>query len=1362
MLRSRIRRIESLLPETIAADREALRRGLARMRRAGDDALTEAAVSRLEARLAESVAARTRRRQNLPAFTFPDQLPITAKKEEIIAAIRRHPVVVVSGDTGSGKSTQIPKFCLAAGRGIDGLIGHTQPRRIAAQAVARRIAEEMGQGIGQAVGYKIRFQDATSPAAYIKVMTDGILLAEASGDRTLSAYDTLIVDEAHERSLNIDFILGYLRTLIRRRRDLRVVITSATIDTAKFSKAFGEAPVIEVSGRTYPVEVRYEPPEETRGEGELTPVEQAASAVRRIQQERRAGDILVFMPTEQDIREACEIIAGASPPGTLVLPLFARLTAAEQGRVFHPAHGRKIIVATNVAETSLTIPGITFVVDTGLARIPRYSPRTRTTAMPVVPVSRSSADQRKGRCGRVSNGTCIRLYSEEDYLGRPAYTPPEILRANLAEVILRMLALDLGDVAEFPFIDPPDARSIADGFRLLSELGAIKERDKGQGARPAEKGTGRGSESTGPKRPDAVKSDAVKSDAVKPDAGKSESGVELTEIGRLMAWIPLDPRLSRMLIEAREEGCVEEIAVLAAALSIQDPRERPVDKTAEAGRAHAAFNRPHSDYLTLLEIWSRFGLARQELKGSGAMRRFCRQHFLSFRRMREWEDVFRQIMEVAREFGIRKGAAAGRAPEAGRPRGEKEEAAAAGLADPAFGRIHRCILSGFLANIAFQKEKNIYRAAKEREAMIFPGSALFNSAGNWIVAAEMVETSRLFARTVATIDSGWLEKLGGRQCRSTYRDARWEPGRGEVVATEQVTLFGLVIVPGRPVSYGRVRPEEASEIFVREALAGGRIAKPLAFLQHNQRLAAKVAELENRLRRRDLLVGDEALAAFYRERLEQVYDLRSLAHLIKTRGGDGFLRMREEDLMNYRPDEGELGLFPERLQAAGRALELRYRFEPGSDADGVTLRVPAALAPAVPPAVVEWLVPGLLREKAETLLKGLPKALRKRLVPLNETVEVILREMPRGKGPFLSALAEFIHRRFGVDIPASAWPATALPDHLKMRLALTAPDGRELLSGRDPALLRSQPAATRLPPEVRERWERSGVTRWDFGDLPETVVSEKNAGSHWVAFPALEAGAEGVRLRLFTRRDQAATAHPGGVAALFAVHFGKELKFLKRSLALPEETHPAARYFGGARRLEEVMAERVMQSLFAAPIRTQREFAALAEAGAAKILPAGRDLLYAVMPVIQSYAVVRRELEALSGGKGPLAAIRSRLDADLSRLVPQNFIELYETERLPHIERYLQGLAIRVRRALVAPEKDRVKSESLQACSERLKRLLETLGPGSSDEKRRALEELFWMIEEYKVSLFAQELKTAIPVSPKRLEERFREIERMA
>jgi len=818
-----------------------------------------------------------------------------------------------------------------------------------------------------------------------------------------------------------------------------------------------------------------------------------------------------------------------------------------------------------------------------------------------------------------------------------------------------------------------------------------------------------------------------------------------------------------MLIEAGDEGCVEEIAVLAAVLSIQDPRERPADKTAEADRAHAAFNRPHSDFMTLLEIWNRFRQAREELRGAGQMRRFCRRHFLSFKRMREWEDVFRQIMEVAREFGIRKRAASVRKPEGERHPSEKDEPAdsASRLPNSKFGNIHRCILSGFLANIAFKKDKNLYRAANDREAMIFPGSAVFNSAGSWIVAAEMVETSRLFARTVAAIDPGWLEKLGGRLCRSTYRDARWDPGRGEVVAAEQVTLFGLVIIPGRSVSYGRVRPDEATEIFIRQALVGGQLGKPFAFLQHNQGLAAKVADLENRLRRRDVRVSDEALAAFYRERLAPVYDLRALNRLIQMKGGDGFLRMSEDDLMNYRPDEGELGLFPTRLQTEGRSLELRYRFEPGSDTDGVTLRVPAALAAEVPPAAVEWLVPGLLREKVETLVKGLPKAIRKRLVPLNETVDIVLREMPRRQGSFLTALGDCIHRRFGVDIPGAAWPSTTLPDHLKMRLAITAPDGRELLSGRDPALLRSQPTATRIPPEARQRWERSGITRWDFGDLPETVAGDKAAGGRWLAYPALAPGAEGVHLKLFTRSDQAAAVHLRGVAALFALQFAKDLKFLKRSLALPEELHPAARHFGGARRLEDAMAERVVQDLFARPIRTQRAFAALAEAGAPKILPSGRELLVALMPVIQAYAAVRRDLAALAGSQGPLAAIRSRLEEELAHLVPQNFIALYDPGRLPHLVRYLNALAVRARRALVAPEKDRAKSESLQAFSTRLTKLLETLGPGSSAEKRRAMEDLFWLIEEYKVSIFAQELKTAVPVSAKRLEDRFREIERM-
>jgi ATP-dependent helicase HrpA len=838
----------------------------------------------------------------------------------------------------------------------------------------------------------------------------------------------------------------------------------------------------------------------------------------------------------------------------------------------------------------------------------------------------------------------------------------------------------------------------------------------------------------------------------------------------MMARIPLDPRLSRMLIEARREGCPDEMAVIAAALSIQDPRERPAEKTAEADRAHAGFNDPTSDFLTLLNIWKRFRTARQAAGSHSALRRFCREHYLSYRRMREWEDVHRQIGEVMREFGRRNaegGKKAGGKVEGGIRKDEKDEAtpyspttSALRLPPSTFDRVHRAILSGFLANVAQKKDKNIFRAARNREAMVFPGSGLFNRAGNWIVAAEMVETSRLFARTVANIDAGWLEAAGGSLCRASVRDPRWDAKRGEVVGTEQVTLFGLVIVPSRTVSFGRVSPDAATDIFIRQALVAGALGKPVAFLSHNQAVMANVQALEERLRRRDLLISEEGLVDFYRRRLAQVYDIRSLSRLIRQRGGDEFLRMAEDDLMNYRPDPAELSLYPERLQAGGRSLGLRYRFEPGAEADGVTVQVPSALTAVVPPAALDWLVPGLLREKVAWLLKGLPKALRTRLMPLNNTVDVILAEMNRGQGPLLSNLGEFVHRRFGVDIPAAAWPVDALPDYLRMRVSITAPGGRELGSGRDPAILRLQ-AAGRIPSDVRQRWERSGVTRWDFGDLPDVITSSAGERTAWAAYPALCAQSERIDLKLFGRRDPALGAHPKGVAALLALQFARDLKFLRRSLALPEELHPAARRLGGVRHLEDAMVGRVIQDLWAVDLRTEKAFNDHAAACAPKILEAGRELFYAVIPVIQAHAAASREIESLSGAKGLLASIHGRLEEDVSHLVPHNFIELYDRARLAHVVRYLRGLAVRARRAVVDPDKDRAKSQDLQPYADRLRGLAQTLSPKSTAEKRQALEELAWMIEEYKVSIFAQELKTAGPTSPKRLDEKIREIERM-
>jgi ATP-dependent helicase HrpA len=813
----------------------------------------------------------------------------------------------------------------------------------------------------------------------------------------------------------------------------------------------------------------------------------------------------------------------------------------------------------------------------------------------------------------------------------------------------------------------------------------------------------------------------------------------------MMARMPLDPRLSRMLIAAHEEGCEADIAVIASALSIQDPRERPSEKSAEADRVHAVFNAPASDFLTLLAIWKRFHQARGEHPSLNALKRFCRDHFLSFRRMREWEDIHAQVTDIMVEFGWRR----------------KQSSSSLPIPPSEFDKIHRAILAGFLSHIAVKKEKNIFRAARGREVMIFPGSGLFGSAGNWIVAAEMVETSRLFARAVATIDAGWIEPAGGKLCRSVFTDPRWDMRRGEVVATEQVSLFGLVIVPGRTAAYAPINPDEAADIFISHALVRGEIERPFAFMRHNQELIGRVQGYEERLRRRDLLTDEQDQAEFYRRRLSGVCEPRSLTALIKTRGGDAFLRMTEADLLRYRPDPADLALYPERMAVGRRELEVRYHFEPGTEADGITLRVPAALAPEVAPEALEWLVPGLLRQKIEILVRGLPKPIRRRLVPLAGVIDTILREMPRGGGPLVSALGEFLHRRFGIDVPAAAWPATDVPDHLRMRVAITAADGREIAAGRDPALLRRSAAPGHIPAEARARWEKTGLTRWDFGELPDAVDSPPGARSAWVAYPALEAGESSVNLKLFPRRDQALAAHRNGVAALCAIQCARDVKFLKRSLALPEEVHPSARYLGGARALEAAMVARVLQDLCAADVRSPRGFEELATAAAPRILPAGRELLYVVIPVIEAYAAARGQIAALVREGGLLADFGRALTEELAHLVPNHFIALYDRSRLSDLVRYIQALAIRARRGAVDLEKDRVKAAGAAQVTGRLNALLNTLSPEASEQKRQAIEALFWMIEEYKVSIYAQELGTAMRVSPKRLEEKIAEVGRM-
>lgn len=1322
-----INNIRALLPKALPADRRAIGHEITGLNRSKNGFWTDEKKNRrlmdLQKKLQASVKRRSWRIKHLPSPVFNPILPITAKKDEIIDAIKRNQVIIISGETGSGKTTQIPKFCLAAGRGIDGKIGCTQPRRIAAVTVARRISEELGEALGESVGYKIRFTDKSSRNSFIKIMTDGVLLAETQGDPYLSQYDTIIVDEAHERSLNIDFILGILKGLLIKRKDLKVIITSATIDTTKFSKAFDNAPVIEVSGRMYPVEVRYdEAASEAEKIEEQNYVDSAADAVDRLQKESPFGDILVFMPTEQDIRELCELIEGRKYKSVTVLPLFSRLSDSEQSRIFSNIAGRKIIVATNIAETSITIPGIRYVIDTGLARIPSYNPRSRTTSLAVMPVSRSSADQRKGRCGRVENGICIRLFSGEDFLTRPLFTPPEILRANLAEVILRMTALKLGNVSDFPFIDGPASKNIKDGYDLLLELGAMIPADDGK------------------KR------------------SKGANRFLLTENGRLMSKIPLDPRLSRMLIEARKEGCLREISIIASALSLPDPRQRPVEKIEEADRIHATFNDPSSDFATLLTIWEKYHDSRQDGKKNNSLKRFCKSHYLSYKRMKEWCDIHGQISEMIEEYGFNRPLPAGS--------GARNISSEPSDYGPGYAAIHKSILSGFLSNIAVKKEKNIFNAARGKQVMVFPGSSLFNKAKTWIVAAEMVETSRIYARTVANIDCGWLEDLGKAQCKYAYMNPHWERNRGEVVASEQVSLFGLVIIPQRPVSFGRVHPEEAAEIFIRSALVEGDMRRAFPFMKYNRGLIDEIKDMENRMRRRDLLVSEQYMFQFYKERLGGIFDIRSLQKYVREMGGDAFLRMKKEDLLLYFPDERTLHLYPDRLSLGDRSFPCAYRFEPGENDDGVTVRIPSASFPVVRLEPMDWLVPGLLREKITELIKGLPKAYRRRLVPVASTVDTILKEMHRGETPLTTELGKFIFKRYGVDIPASAWPLDALPEHLKIRVSVIGPEGKELCSGRDTNLL-NRNVAGQIPSDqfesVRKHWEKTGLTKWDFGDLPQMIHIRAKSRAEWIVYPGLEPAEKSVNLRLFHHSEEALESHKKGVASLFSIYFSKDLRFLKKNLILSEQMKNWADYFGGSKRFEKKLYESVIKDLFCRNIRTKDAFYSHAEAVAPDILKSGQEKLNSVFPVLKAYHESRStlyNLETANRNRG-LNELFGQLRLELCRLVPESFQELYDPERLIHIERYIKAISIRAQRAFENFAKDRVKAEELKDYTDRLNRLLNELSGDASEEKKNATEEYFWLIEEYKVSLFAQELKTPFPVSKKRLDEKLKEIERM-
>ncbi|MCE5232750.1 MAG: ATP-dependent RNA helicase HrpA [Mizugakiibacter sp.] len=1276
-----------------------------------------ARLAALAAAVEASAARRAARAAAKPAIRLDESLPIAAKAEELVRLIRAHQVVVVAGETGSGKTTQLPKLCLAAGRGEAGLIGCTQPRRLAARAVARRVAEELGTTVGGQVGFQVRFTEQVGDATLVKFMTDGILLAETGSDRWLSAYDTIIVDEAHERSLNIDFLLGYLKRLLPRRPDLKLIVTSATIDTARFAAHFGGAPVVEVEGRAWPVEVRWRPPPE-RGEANLT--EQVAETLDEISAADPRGDVLVFLPGEREIRDAHLALARRNYRHTEVLPLYARLSAAEQDRVFKPGPQRRVVLATNVAETSLTVPRIRYVVDTGGARVKRYSQRSQLERLHVEPISQAAADQRKGRCGRVGPGVCYRLYAEDDYANRPRYTDPELLRSSLAGVILRMLALDLGEVEAFPFLDAPEERAIADGYRRLTELGAIDERRR------------------------------------------------LTAVGRTLAKLPIDVQLARMLVEAEQRGALRELLTIVAFLSTQDPRERPADARAQADAAHAAFADPKSDFVGVLRLWQAYGAAHEELSQS-KLRDWCARHFLSFLRMREWRELHRQLLLVVQELGWKLDAqpvaASARLspPPARRGRSGGGKAAAANSTPPlpsqagrggsedeaarSFETIHRCLLAGLPTQVGHKDEKGVYRGTRERRFQIFPGSALVKAAPPWLLAAQIVDLGgKVWGMTCARVEPEWIEQQAAHLIRRSHRDAHWSRKRGVVVAYEQAVLFGLVLVEKRAVTFQRQDPALAHAVFVREALARCDIDCRADFARANARVLEQAHELEAKQRRQGLLKSEDALAAFFAGKLPD--DVASAAALDAwyrkaTPAAQAALRWTLDDVLDSATAL-DAHAYPAALEVAGHRLRLDYRFVPGDAADGVTLNLPLALLNAVPAARCEWLVPGLLADKAAELIRGLPKALRRNFVPAPDFARAFVEAEPARDAPLPDALAAFLARTTGVAIDAGAFAGIEPPAHLRMRFCVHDESGRVLAEGRDLEAIRAEWSARAREAFARKtdtELVREEVAAFDFDDIPREV----RAAGGLAAYPALVDLGETAALRVFEREDEARAAHAAGVIRLLRNALATEFKRARRQLPIGNALALKYAPLGGVEALREDLVEAGFAELLAArdlDVRTRVGFEALRAELARELFAAAVERLQLAEPVIEAQAELAPWLQPplLGFARASYDDLREQREA----LLAPHFLRELPAARLAHYPRYLKAMRLRAERLRQDPARDQARMLQVQPYwREYLKRARGALSA--------ELDTLRWLIEELRVSLFAQELKTAEPVSPKRL-----------
>ncbi|MDI1302009.1 MAG: ATP-dependent RNA helicase HrpA [bacterium] len=1311
------------IPLCLTRDQHRLRRRLHDLDRLKDPEQKAAKQAELEAAVAASLEKAASRQARLPELSYPD-LPVSARADDIIKAIRENQVIVLAGETGSGKTTQLPKLALAAGRGVQGYIGHTQPRRIAARTVAARIAEELQTPLGDKVGYKVRFTDEFSADGYIKLMTDGVLLAELSQDRFLSAYDTLIIDEAHERSLNIDFLLGVLKTLLPKRPDLKVIITSATIDVERFSRHFADAagigaPVILVEGRTWPVDVVYLPIstdekntvssdedegfddiEEAIPRAVLAAVDECLAHEKQSGRQGR-GDILVFSSHEREIREIAEVLRKYGPPHTEILPLYARLSVSEQQRVFQPGKSRRIVIATNVAETSLTVPNIHYVIDPGFARISRYSYRSKVQRLPIEAVSQAAANQRKGRCGRIAPGVCVRLYAESDFLGRPEFTVPEIQRTNLAAVILQMQALGLGDVEQFPFLDAPDSRFVNDGFRLLEELGAVDEERR------------------------------------------------LTPTGKQLAKFPVDPRIARMLLEASRNGALREVLIIAAALGGQDPRDRPQDKQQAADERHGLFRHPDSDFLWYVNLWNVLEAQRGDMSES-QRRDFARKHFLSHLRLREWRETHRQLLLLAREAGWQQNA----------------EAAS-------YEAVHKSLLAGSLSRIAQKQEEREYLAARSQKAFIFPGSVLAKKGPPWIMAAELVETQRVYARTVAKIEPEWAEAMAPQLVKRKYFEPHWEKKQGRVVACEQTSLYGLILNPKKKVAYESINAGESREIFIRAALVEGDVDLKAPFFRHNQAMIEDVRVLENKARRRDIMVDEETLYAFYDERIPP-----TVASLVSF---DSWRREREKSDAQYlfltreyllaRDDaEGDAGEFPDELvfQAAAAGAHshfaLEYLFEPGHAADGVTLLVPVGLLDEVDETRLQWLVPGLIAQKLEALLKNLPKPLRRLLVPVPDTAAALLGELRFGEGDLLQGMSHVLRRR-GVIVAPEDWHEGELAAHCRFNIRVLGEKQQVLAEGRDlPALKRQlrEKGGQAVSTAAVSHFEQSGLSDFPDMDIPDSVALTVK-GMQSRAYPALVAaktdvqGGEPVDLRLFPVRRDAETAHRQGLIQLFQLVCASEFRQLRRRVGENKALNLQFSPYGSRLSLEAMFGRALSDHIFVGKrglVYTRASFLDRLATGRPVLLADAERLALIVAQVYAGFAEVQAGLGRFTAPV--FARAVSDIRAQLAALRPADFLDVIPVEQWQHYPRYLRAVMARLEKLPNNVPKDEVASADMSRRWQDYERRLELLGARDMDVK--TLADYRWLLEEYRVSLFAQTLKTAVPVSATRLDKLWAEI----